>query len=163
MSRVHVYAEAPSRGPKFVEPPVVGFFDPDNAERFSEARESDGTSGATRSRWEHECLYRTRKGSWVLEHQVNYQHGQDWHEFVTDERAEDWLLRNGHSKAAKKLFGPAQDERGSGRPEIGGAVHVRLGDLLVRVDAYAAGQLDGMSRAEAIRELVSLGLKHVGL
>jgi hypothetical protein len=50
-----------------------------------------------------------------------------------------------------------------GGPEIGGAVHVRLCDLLVRVGAYAAGQLDGMSRAEAVRELVSLGLDHVGL
>jgi hypothetical protein len=163
MARVHVYAQAPARGPKFVEPPVIGWFDPDNAKRFGEAREPDGTSVATGSRWERENLYRTRKGSWVLEHESNYQNGRVWHEFVSDDQAEDWLLRNGHGKAAKKLFGGAENERGPGRPEIGGAVHVRLGDLLVRVDAYAAGQLDGMSRAEAVRELVSLGLDHVGL
>jgi hypothetical protein len=163
MVRVHVYAQAPPHAPKFIEPPVVGWFDPDTAERFSEAREPDGTSVATRSRWEHEYLYRTRKGRWVLEHESNYQNGRDWHEFVTDEQAEAWLLRNGHGKAAKKLFGPAADERSAGRPEIGGAVHVRLGDLRVRVDAYAAAQLDGMTRAEAVRELVRLGLEHVGL
>jgi hypothetical protein len=163
MARVHVYAQAPPGAPKFIEPLVIGWFDPDSAERFSEAREPDSTSVATGSRWERECLYHTRKGRWVLEHESNYQNGRIWHEFVSDEQAEDWLLRNSHRKAAKKLFGPVKDERGSGRPEIGGAVHVRLGDLLVRVDAYAAGQLDGMSRAEAVRELVSLGLKHVGL
>jgi hypothetical protein len=75
----------------------------------------------------------------------------------------DWLLRNGHSKAAKKRFGPAEDERGPGCREIGGAVHACLGDLLARVEAYAASQIDGMSRAEAVRELVQLGLEHVGL
>jgi hypothetical protein len=163
MGRVHVYAQAPDSTPKFIEPPVVGWFDPDKADLFKEAREADGTSVATRTRWEHEYLYRTRKGRWVLEHESNHQNGQDWHEFVTDVQAEDWLLRNRHVKAAKKLFGLAEDERGPGRPEIGGAVHVRLGALLARVDAYAAGQLDGMSRAEAVRELVSLGLTQAGL
>lgn len=41
--------------------------------------------------------------------------------------------------------------------EVGEPVNVRLGGLLPRVDAWAAGQ--GMTRAAAIRELVSLGLR----
>lgn len=45
---------------------------------------------------------------------------------------------------------------GAGRPEIGGKVHVALGDLLPRVDAYAAAQT--VSRAEAIRQLLDRGL-----
>jgi hypothetical protein len=82
---------------------------------------------------------------------------------VRDAQAEGWLFRNDRGKAAKKLFGPAQGERGRSRPEIGWAVHVRLGELLVRVEVYAAGRLNGMSRAQAVRELVSLGLEHLGL
>lgn len=46
--------------------------------------------------------------------------------------------------------------RGRGRPAIGGAVLVRLGDLLPQVDAWAAEH--GVKRAEAIRQLISIGL-----
>ena len=41
---------------------------------------------------------------------------------------------------------------GPGRPEVGGAVHVRLGSLLPAVDKWA--ELEGVSRAEAVRQLV---------
>lgn len=47
-------------------------------------------------------------------------------------------------------------ERKPGPPEVGEAINVRLGDLLPRVDEFAAS--GGMSRAAAIRELVSCGL-----
>jgi hypothetical protein len=49
-----------------------------------------------------------------------------------------------------------EDKRPQGRPPIGGAVHVRLGDLITRVDEYAARA--GISRAGAVRELVGAGL-----
>ena len=45
----------------------------------------------------------------------------------------------------------------AGRPEIGGAVHVRLGDLLRQVDEWAAAR--AMTRAEAVRKLVEHGLR----
>jgi hypothetical protein len=51
---------------------------------------------------------------------------------------------------------PVKSERGPGRPEIGEPVNVRLGDLLPRVDEFAASR--DLSRAAAIRELVSRGL-----
>lgn len=43
-----------------------------------------------------------------------------------------------------------------GRPAIGGAVHVRLGDVLARVDEWA--ERNEVTRAEAVRRLVELGL-----
>ncbi|PRY53504.1 CopG family transcriptional regulator [Glycomyces artemisiae] len=44
-----------------------------------------------------------------------------------------------------------------GRPAVGGAVHVRLGDALVgELDAWATAR--GMSRAEAIRHLIVTGM-----
>ncbi|KAB2350378.1 hypothetical protein F8566_09140 [Actinomadura rudentiformis] len=47
-------------------------------------------------------------------------------------------------------------EKGPGRPEIGGRVQVRLGELLPQVDQYA--DRHGLSRAEAVRMLISAGL-----
>ncbi|NGO42884.1 hypothetical protein G6048_12135 [Streptomyces sp. YC419] len=47
-------------------------------------------------------------------------------------------------------------ERGPGRPQIGGRVQVRLGELLDDVDRFAAE--NGYSRAEAVRALVAIGL-----
>lgn len=45
-----------------------------------------------------------------------------------------------------------------GRPEIGTPVNVRLGaDLLAKVDRYA--NAEGVSRAEAIRELLQRALR----
>jgi hypothetical protein len=43
-----------------------------------------------------------------------------------------------------------------GRPEVGGIVQVRLGDILDQVDAWR--EPHGLSRAEAVRRLVADGL-----
>lgn len=46
----------------------------------------------------------------------------------------------------------------AGRPEIGTPVNIRLGDdLLAQVDQFA--QVESVSRAEAIRQLVQRGLR----
>jgi hypothetical protein len=50
----------------------------------------------------------------------------------------------------------APDAGKAGRPEVGEPVNVRLGDLLSSVDEFAASR--DLSRAAAIRELVSRGL-----
>lgn len=48
-----------------------------------------------------------------------------------------------------------------GRPAVGTPVNIRLGaDLLDQVDQYAAAE--GISRAEAIRQLVQRGLRRKG-
>lgn len=48
-----------------------------------------------------------------------------------------------------------------GRPAVGTPVNIRLGDeLLAQVDQFAA--TEGISRAEAIRQLVQRGLRRRG-
>jgi hypothetical protein len=50
----------------------------------------------------------------------------------------------------------------AGRPEIGTPINVRLGDdLLAHVDAYT--EVETISRAEAIRQLVQHGLRRKAL
>jgi hypothetical protein len=49
-----------------------------------------------------------------------------------------------------------KESRRFGRPEVGGAVHVRLGDELSRLDAYAREH--GLNRAEAVRVLLGEAL-----
>lgn len=49
-------------------------------------------------------------------------------------------------------------ERQVGRPEVGRPINIRLGDeLLARVDLYA--RHEGISRAEAIRQLIADGMR----
>jgi hypothetical protein len=49
-----------------------------------------------------------------------------------------------------------QSNRSAGRPEIGNAVHIRLGGLLDHVDTWA--QTQGLGRPEAIRALLEYAL-----
>lgn len=65
------------------------------------------------------------------------------------------LLWRRRGIAVAKPDEEAIDRRG--RPEIGSAIHIRLGDLLPRVDDWA--QEHGTSRAEAIRRLITAGLQ----
>jgi metal-responsive CopG/Arc/MetJ family transcriptional regulator len=46
----------------------------------------------------------------------------------------------------------------AGRPEVGSPINVRLGDKLLRSVDYFA-EAEGVSRAEAIRQLVQRGLR----
>jgi hypothetical protein len=118
-----------------------------------------------------ETLYRTNGGRWVLktawhvgpqgewvddEAAIGPWHPEPRYEFITDIDALDWLNRNGYADMVERFLGDTPDEQGPGRPEIGGRIQVRLGDLLGRVDAYA--QERGCSRAEAVRNLVAAGL-----
>lgn len=67
-------------------------------------------------------------------------------------------IPSGNQTRQMVIYG--KESRRFGRPEIGGAVHVRLGDLLARVDSFGA-EFDTtrkMSRADAVRELVKAGL-----
>lgn len=90
-------------------------------------------------------------GKWALRRQ-----GEPWY-WATPEQARDWLTACGFSGAVLEHFGLASRPR-PGRPKVGGMVgNVRLGDLLPRVDQYSAEERCGC-RAEAIRELIGLGL-----
>lgn len=157
MSRVNVYAKADEYG--YEEPELLGWFDPEKAQQFDEDTDWDGSnhiSVATGSQFDHQCLYRTAAGRWVLRNWSQWQGSLPSWEFLADTDAREWLLKNKRGEAVERYFGEIEEEKGPGRPGVGGAVHVRLGDLLPRIDAYAAKH--EISRAEAVRRLAETGL-----
>jgi hypothetical protein len=160
MSRVNVYAKTDLSdydGYGF-KPELLGWFDPAKAERFDQDTQWDGNNVVgvlTGSQWVDEYLYRTSGDRWVRNHDATrYCNGPDTYEFLTDEQAKDWLLRSGnHDDVIERFFGEVEEEKGPGRPGIGGPVHVRLGaGNLSRVDAWA--EAEGISRAEWVRRAV---------
>jgi predicted DNA binding CopG/RHH family protein len=144
-------------------PTLAGWFDPASAEAFNEATRWDGNnhiSLVTGSQWDHQTLYRTKGGRWVLHSWSQWQGSTPTHAFVTDDQAREWLLVNELDDAVTKHlkhFGEVESERGPGRPEIGPAINIRLPEsLLDRVDAHAEEQ--GMTRAAVIRALLAAHL-----
>lgn len=120
-----------------------------------------------------ETLYHTSQGRWVLktawhiddcgrfvdnESAVDPRSGGGGprYQFLNDADAIEWLRRNRYEDWIQQYLPELPDERGPGRPEIGGRVQVRLGHLLPAVDSYAADHR--CSRAEAVRLLVIGGL-----
>ena len=76
-----------------------GWLDLDTARQFAEKQRFDGRnyiSVNTGSQWEHETLYRTTRGTFVLHSRSDWQGSRDtWTRLSTDE-AVAWLLRNDH-------------------------------------------------------------------
>lgn len=75
------------------------WFDLDAAERFDENTIWNGNnhiSCATGSQWDHEVLYRTAGGRWVL-HRWSQRQGTPpaWTE-ISNEAAAKWLVTNGY-------------------------------------------------------------------
>jgi len=159
MNRVNVYDRDSEEDAE-----LLGWFDADRAALYIEDTDWDGsnqTSVNTRSQWEHEGLYRTAQGRWVLHRWSDYQGTLPSYEFVSAATAREWLLANHQDNAVREHFGEVEPERGPGRPEVGPAVNVRFpSDLLARVDAQA--QREGLSRAEMIRRLADRCLANAG-
>lgn len=156
MSRTNIY-RYPDYDNIYNDAPVLeGWFDLAKASAWDDADwNGNGTGGVGRS----DVLYLTSGGKWVLSHRSAWQDETSTYEYVTSDHAREWLLRNGEDAAVAAHFGPvaAEEDRRPGRPPIGEAVNIRLGDaLLARVDERAAER--GESRAEAIRGLVSEAL-----
>src|SRR3972149_6322249 len=73
-----------------------------SAERWDEKSRFDGNnyiSCATGSQWEHETLYRTAGGRWILEHSSQWQGSRDEWTEISARDAARWLSRNGHHDA----------------------------------------------------------------
>lgn len=73
------------------------WFDKDKARKYGEAREHDGNnyiSKTTGSQWDHEALYLTAMGAWVLYRWSQYQGRLDTHKTIEPEQAARWLIRN---------------------------------------------------------------------
>jgi len=81
---------------------VLGWFDRDTATQYHENTRWDGhnmVSVATGSQWNHETLYRTKSGRWVLHWTSQWQGSKDTYREIGEEQAHTWLLANGHEKA----------------------------------------------------------------
>jgi len=78
------------------------WFDEDKAESWSEDRHFDGSnqiSVATGSQWEHERLYRTPSGHWIM-CAWSQRHGtRASYTEIDDDVATKWLVQNGHDCA----------------------------------------------------------------
>lgn len=138
---------------------VTGWFDLDGAEVYHEATRWDGNNNVSihTARFDHQQLLRTAGGRWVLCCWSQWQGTQTTYQFVSEETARDWLIKNGDDEVVAKYWGELETERGPGRPEVGQAINVRLGDdLLARVDALAAAR--AVSRAALLRDLVAAAM-----
>jgi hypothetical protein len=155
MTRINIYTAR--TGELGCEPPALaGHFESSKAESWSDIdHDSNGSGGTGRGT----SLWRTAGGKWVLCHWSCWQGEEDTYNYTEADAAKDWLLRNNEDSALARYFGeiPEEEDRRPGRPAVGQAINVRLGDdLLGQLDAYASEH--GNSRAEAVRILLAEAL-----
>lgn len=143
---------------------LVGWFDPDKAREYREATRWDGQNMVSINPgcapYGHQRVLRTSGGRWVLNSWSQVQGTPDVYEHIADAEAREWLLLNEHDAAVAEHLGEIEEERGPGRPEIGGRLGVRLGELRPEVEAWAAEH--GVPLAEAVRRLTAAGLRGAG-
>lgn len=157
MLRINVHGTTGFDGNGFPERRLVGWFDWNKAARWSDADYNGNGSGGTAR---GQAVILTAQGKWVLENWSSWQNETDQYEYITADEAREWLLRNNEDKAVEEHFGeiPEEEDRRGGRPEIGGRITTALGEeRLGSVDLYA--EQTGLSRAEAIRQLIDVGLE----
>lgn len=73
------------------------YFDADKAELYKEETFWNGNnhiSKVTGSQWNHEALYRTASGKWVLNTYSQMQGVGETHEIITPEEATEWFVKN---------------------------------------------------------------------
>jgi hypothetical protein len=51
---------------------------------------------ATGTQWDHEILYRTKSGKWILYAWSQWQGSGESYEEISDKQAAAWLVRNEH-------------------------------------------------------------------
>ena len=79
------------------------WFDIDKATRFDEDTEWNGNnhiSCATRSQWDHERLYRTAGGRWIVYHWSQWQGSTPHYTEISETNAAKWLSINDHEPPA---------------------------------------------------------------
>lgn len=142
---------------------LAGWFKLDAATEYTENKRWDGNnmvSLATGAWYEHEMLYRTAAGRWVLHHWSQWQGTSPTCHYITEAQALDWMMRNEYTEddIAVALGVEVEEERGPiGRPEIGPAFSVRFPtDLLEQVDA--AARAAQMTRAGWLRMVAQRAL-----
>ena len=106
MTRINVFDD---------ENKLIGWFSDDAATAYDEDTRWDGNnhiSIATGSQWEHETLYRTQQGRWVISWWSQWQGSRPRRWFVGEDEARDWLLANNHDDAVTQWWGAPEPERG---------------------------------------------------
>ncbi|MDY0104624.1 MAG: hypothetical protein RBS07_16950 [Lentimicrobium sp.] len=76
------------------------WFDVSKAEKFSEETYWDGSnhiSKVTGSQWEHEALYLTNGGVFILNHWSQYQGTTESFEIISKDEAAEWFVINEYS------------------------------------------------------------------
>ena len=85
---------------------VIAWFNQDKATVIRENHRFDGRnqiSLATGSQWDHEALYLTAKGRWVLNRWSDYQGSSESYQFIATEEAYQWLLVNACKQEIDRL------------------------------------------------------------
>ncbi|MEV3981798.1 hypothetical protein [Nonomuraea sp. NPDC049758] len=99
------------------DPILDGWFDPDLAERYDEATRLVGidyVSILTGDPAQHQTLYRTPEGRWVLHRWSQWEGDTDTYEFIDAAKARIWLVTCHHDRATEAHFGELPDEAGPG-------------------------------------------------
>lgn len=158
MTRINVYDRSPEG-----DGSLLGWFNPDACtERIEEDTRWDGEnrrgvmSGLQAG---YEELLRTARGRWVRYYNATSEYnGPEYHEFLSDDEARVWLLKNNDAKSEEVLarhFGEPEEESGpskGGRPEVGLPISVAYPkDLLERIGG--AADRAGVSRAAWLRQI----------
>jgi len=83
-------------------------------QEWKEDKNWDGNnwiSVATGSQWQHERLYRSKKGRYYIEHTSNYQGSREYAEWVSQRAAVVWLLSNDHEipEESQPLVGEVEE------------------------------------------------------
>lgn len=72
------------------------WFDSEKAEYYKEDSYHDGRnfiSKATGSQWEHEAIYVTKSGKFILNHWSNWQGSRETYELISTEQAAEWFAK----------------------------------------------------------------------
>ena len=80
------------------------WFDEDTATQYEESSTFNGhnfISDATGDQWEHQALYHTRSGTWILHSWSQWQGSRETYEVVSAHDAAAWLRSQGHEGAAE--------------------------------------------------------------
>ena len=81
-----------------------GWINLETAKKYTEERDFDGRnmiSVNTHSQWEHECLYQSAGGAYVLHSWSQYQGSHDTWQRLSLTEAVAWLVRNDYEPATK--------------------------------------------------------------
>ncbi len=74
------------------------WFDSEKADYYKEDSYHDGRnfiSRATGSQWEHEAIYVTKGGKFILNHWSNYQGSRETYEVISSSQAAEWFAKQG--------------------------------------------------------------------